>query len=351
MSARPWHSASLALLLGCALRAQETTIRVDVNLVRVLATVKNAAGELVGSLNKEDFTVLDNDVPQTISVFERHSEQPLSIALLVDISGSTAKELKYEIDSVNRFLRALFSEGNPKDSVALFSFNYQVTRNNNFTHNVAALERSLKSLKAEAGTALYDAIYLSAQDLEDREGRKVMVIVTDGGDTTSRKDFHAAVQSAQLADAVIYSILVVPITNDAGRNIGGEHALATMAAWTGGRVFEPTVGAALDQAFSDIIKDLRTQYLLGFYPKDVPPTKDRFHRLQVRVRRGDLRVTARNGYYGESEGDRGRDAGRVSVPPQNSTRSKSGQTRRKEWLPRARNDVRRDEVPEVSHRE
>jgi Ca-activated chloride channel family protein len=127
-----------------------------------------------------------------------------------------------------------------------------------------------------------------------------MVIVTDGGDTTSVKDFHTALDSAQLANASIYPVLVVPITNDAGRNLGGEHALTTMALGTGGRVFEPTLGTALDTAFSDIIKDLRTQYLLAYYPKDVPPTKNRFHRLQVRTRRPDLRVTARNGYYGEA---------------------------------------------------
>jgi Ca-activated chloride channel family protein len=330
-------SASLGLLLAAALSAQETTIRVDVSLVRVLATVKNPAGELVGSLNKEDFTILDNGVPQTISVFERHTEQPLSIALMVDTSGSTAKELKYEVDSVSRFLRALFSEGNSNDAVALYSFNYEVTRHNNFTRNHGSLEHSLKTFKGEAGTSMYDALYLASQDLESRDGRKVVVIVTDGGDTTSRKDFHAAVESAQLADAVIYPILVVPITNDAGRNIGGEHALATMAAWTGGRVFEPTVGAALDQAFADILKDLRTQYLLAYYPKDVPPAKDRFHRLEVSVRRPGLRVTARNGYYGESEGG-GRNGGRVSVFPQDNTRSKSGETRRKEQLPRPRNN-------------
>jgi Ca-activated chloride channel family protein len=205
------------------------------------------------------------------------------------------------VDSVVRFFKALFAEGNPKDAVALYSFNYQVTLHNFFTHNQGPLEHSLRTIQGEAGTSMYDAIYFASRHLEEREGRKVMIIVTDGGDTTSVKDFHAALDSAQLANASIYPVLVVPITNDAGRNLGGEHALTTMALGTGGRVFQPTLGAALDIAFSDIIKDLRTQYLLAYYPKDVPPTKNRFHRLQVRVRRPDLRVTARNGYYGEAE--------------------------------------------------
>lgn len=300
---------------------QEATIRVDVNLVRILATVKTSAGQLVGSLEKEDFRVLDNGAAQQISVFERRTEQPLSVALLVDTSGSTAKELKYEVESVSHFLRALFAEGNAKDAVALYSFNYQVVRHNNFTHNHASLERSLRLLKAEAGTALYDAIYLGAQDLEAREGRRVIVLVTDGGDTGSTKDFHGALEAAHLADAVIYPILVVPITNEAGRNVGGENALTTLAARTGGRVFAPSVGPALDAAFAEIMKELRTQYLLGYYPKNVPLSKNRFHRLEVQVRNPDLRVTARNGYYGETESDSASQGGKVSVIPQETPRS------------------------------
>jgi Ca-activated chloride channel family protein len=298
-SLKAWLKAvSAGLALAAALGAQ---IRVDVRLVRVLATVKNPAGELVGALNKEDFEILDNGVAQQIAIFERQTEQPLSVAMLVDASGSTAKDLKYEVDSVVRFFKALFAEGNPKDAVALYSFNYQVTLHNFLTHNQGPLEHSLRTIQGEAGTSMYDAIYFASRHLEEREGRKVMIIVTDGGDTTSVKDFHAALDSAQLANASIYPVLVVPITNDAGRNLGGEHALTTMALGTGGRVFQPTLGQALDTAFTDIIKDLRTQYLLAYYPKDVPLTKNRFHRLQVRSRRPDLRVTARNGYYGEAE--------------------------------------------------
>ena len=313
---RRWpRAAKLALLAATAAAAQQTVIRVDVNLVRVVATVKNAAGELVGSLEKGDFEILDNGKPQQIAVFERHTEQPLSVTLMIDTSGSTAKELKYELDSAGKFLKALLSEGNPQDAVALYSFNYQVVRHQFFTHNYGSLERSLKALKAEAGTALYDAVYLASRDLEDREGRHVMVIVTDGGDTASSKDFHGALRAAQMADTVIYPVLVMPITNDAGRNIGGENALTTMAAGTGGRVFAPSVGPELDRAFADIIRDLRTQYLLGFYPKDVPLTKNPFHALTVRVRHPDLRVSARNGYYGESEAQAGEPGGRISVAP------------------------------------
>ena len=292
------RAASLLLLTLAAL-AQDPTFRVNVNLVRILATAKDANGSLVGTLAKEDFEIRDNGAPQQIAVFERRTEQPLLVSLLIDNSGSTAKDLKYELESVNRFLHALFADGNPKDALALYSFNYEVRKLTHFTRNQSTLEQALKGLKSEAGTSLYDAIYLASRELDDREGRKVIVIVTDGGDTTSTENFNSALKAAQLADAVIYSILVMPITNDAGRNIGGENALTTIGQRTGGRVFAPSLGAGLDRAFADILNDLRTQYLLGYYPKNVPLTSDAFHRLEVKAR-GDLRVSARNGYYGET---------------------------------------------------
>jgi Ca-activated chloride channel homolog len=238
-------------------------------------------------------------------VFERHPEQPLSVSLLIDISGSTAVDLKYEVESITKFLHALFAEGNPKDAVALYGFNYQVVKYNHFTRNASSIEHSLRTLHGEAGTSLYDAIYLASQQLEYREGRRVLVIVTDGGDTTSTVDYHAALEAAQLADSVIYPILVVPIPTEVGRNVGGEHALTTLSAGTGGHVFAPTLGAEMDSAFTHLIEDLRTQYLLAYYPKDVPLTKNRFHRLDVRVRNPQLRVLARNGYYGEAESNSG----------------------------------------------
>jgi Ca-activated chloride channel family protein len=102
-----------------------------------------------------------------------------------------------------------------------------------------------------------------------------------------------------LADSVIYPILVVPITNDAGRNVGGENALTSFAAGTGGRVFTPANAAELDRAFADILRELRTQYLIGYYPKDVPLTKERFHTLKVNVTDRNLRVITRSGYYGD----------------------------------------------------
>ncbi|HTP36512.1 MAG TPA: VWA domain-containing protein [Candidatus Acidoferrales bacterium] len=310
---------ALATVLCAAGRAgaQGTTIRVNVNLVRAVATVKTQSGQVIGSLRKEDFEIYDNGVKQEVAVFEHQAEQRLSVALLVDVSGSTAKELAYESDSAQRFIRALLGEGHPEDAIKLYTFNWQVTdETGRYTRDQKLLTERLKAMHGDAGTAMYDAIFFAARDLEPREGRKVIVVVTDGGDTVSKLNLQAALQEAQLADAVIYAIVVVPITNEAGRNIGGEHALQFMAEGTGGRTFMPSVGTALDKAFTDILTELRTQYLLAFYPRDVPPNKNRFHRLEVRVKNPDLRVSARNGYYGEFEGEGSSPDERVSISPE-----------------------------------
>jgi Ca-activated chloride channel family protein len=294
-------ATAVLLLVFLACPAQDTVFRVNVRLVRVLATVRNPSGDLVGTLTKGDFSVFDNGVKQELAVFEMQTEQPLSVALLVDTSLSTAKEVRYETDSVSRFLKAVFSEGDPQDSVALYSFSYNVTLLSSFTRRRERLEDAMKLLKPALGTSMYDAIYLVSRDLEIRDGRRVMVLVTDGGDTSSAKNFQQALEAAQQADAVLYAILVMPITNDAGRNVGGENALAALAAGTAGRVFTPSVGPDLDTAFSDVLKELRTQYFLGYYPRNVPLGGDRFHRLEVKVRNPDLRVLARSGYYEEVE--------------------------------------------------
>ena len=292
----------IALAVGLSGQDQQTVFKSKVRLVRLFVTVKDPSGAPVGSLDKSDFRVYDNGIEQSISVFERETEMPISVSVLVDTSGSTAKELKSELDSVHRFFRAFLREGNAEDRAALYSFNWQVSKETSFTRSLDRLESSLKRLKPEGGTSMYDAIYLSSRELEDREGsRHAMIIVTDGGDTTSNKNFHQALEAAHLADAVIYPIVIVPITNDAGRNIGGENALTTLASGTGGRIFSPNIGDELDAAFGEILRDLRTQYLVGYYPKNIPLTKNRFHTVKISLSKPGLRPSTRSGYYGDSD--------------------------------------------------
>jgi Ca-activated chloride channel family protein len=278
----------------------DVVFRSDVRLVRLLTTVKDFNGQMVGGLSREDFRIFDNGVEQTIAVFERYTEQPLSIAVLLDTSASIAKDLKIAVGSLKKFLGAVLQEGNPQDEVSLFTFNHDVQQHTGFTRRLDQVEKRVQPLKAESGTSLYDAIWFASRTLEDRPGRHVILVVTDGGDTTSTYKYHDALESAHNADAPIYSIMLMPITNDPGRNVGGENALFSLAQSTGGQRFLPSVGRELDEALGEILKDLRTQYLIGYYPKNLPKTTNRFHSLRVDLTRSDLRAATRTGYYGES---------------------------------------------------
>ncbi|HYO82839.1 MAG TPA: VWA domain-containing protein [Bryobacteraceae bacterium] len=291
------HSLALtASLWAWQSKDTDPVFRVDVRLVRLLATVKDNHGRPVAGLTEKDFSIRDNGVAQSISLFERQTAQPLSVAVLLDVSGSAAKEMKYQTDAVHRFVKALFGEGNPEDRAALFAFNWQVERTVGFTRNTTRFIEGMKRLKPEAGTSMYDAILLASEELEEREGRHVLVVVTDGADTVSGTNYAAALRAAHKADAVVYPILSVPITNEAGRNVGGENALTTIAHSTGGRLFAPGTNG-LDQAFADILRDLRTQYLIGYYPRGVPRTKEPYHRVEVQMQNPALHVITRSGYY------------------------------------------------------
>jgi Ca-activated chloride channel homolog len=319
MASRSGLAIALALLCGAALgrgqfksasprqetqrqEAQHTsegapTFSVKVNLVRLLVSVRDSAGAILPHLNKQDFRVADSGVPQEIAVFERNTSLALSVAILIDTSGSTRKDLHDEVESVLRFLPALLGAGNPDDAFALLSFNWRTNMEVDYSRDKKRADRALRALHGEGGTSLYDAVYLASDTLTEREGRHVIVVVTDGGDTTSYKQYGDALAAAQRADAVMYPIVVVPIPNDTGRNVGGEHALATLAASTGGRIFYPEGYSQLNTAFSDIIHELRTQYLLGFYPKAVREAPRLFHPVAVSTRDASLKVSARSGYY------------------------------------------------------
>ena len=219
--------------------------------------------------------------------------------MLIDTSGSTLKDVREEVTSIEKFFKALLGSGNVRDAASVYSFNYQVTLLQDFTRTAGGSQRrSAEPAIRWAALRCIDAIVLSSERMTNREGRHVVVIVTDGGDTTSKYRYKDAIHEAHLADAVMYPIVVVPISNDAGRNVGGENALAQVAKDTGGRTFYPSLGAPLDQAFADILRDLRRQYLLGYYPRDLPPDAPDFHPVRVEMARPDLRPSTRAGYYG-----------------------------------------------------
>ena len=306
--------APLCLLLGLlvwlpglnlrAAPAQEGPARfkADVRLIHVLATVRDGAGRLVGNLEKEDFEIVDRSEKQRIAIFQRESDLSLSIALLMDASLSTAKEMEFETASAVGFLSSVLG---PSDRAAVYRFARDVQELTGYSSNLKTLEEAILGIRPSGGTSLYDALYLAAGELRQRDGRKAIVVITDGGDTTSRQGFQDALRAVQLADAALYSIAVIPILGESGRNTGGEHALINLSQATGGAFYSQYSATGLSTIFARIEEELRTQYVLGYYPsRSSSPGRSRretaeqdYVPIEVRMKNPSFAVKARKGYY------------------------------------------------------
>src|SRR5208283_950978 len=171
----------------------------------------------------------------------------------------------------------------PQDGLAVFKFSEEVSQMVPFTSDLKKIDAGIEKGRNGSATALYDAIFLGSQALSHRQGRKVMVVITDGGDTMSQVSYKEALRAAQESEAIIYSIIDVPIEASAGRDTGGEHALIQISEQTGGKHFYVSDGG-LDRAFAQVSDDLRTQYVLGYYPKNQEPGVA-FHRIEVTIPR------------------------------------------------------------------
>jgi Ca-activated chloride channel homolog len=302
-------SATVILLLACAAYAQqppaqtqstepEATLKVDVKLVSVYVTVTDAHGAPVVGLQKENFLVQEDGREQRISVFDKESALPLSIALAIDTSLSTRHDLPLEQASAKRFVHTILR---PVDALSVFSFSESVSQSPfGYTADLKRIDEGIDHIRLGAATALFDAVYVASRSLDRRQGRKVMVLITDGGDTISRIDYKGAARAAEEAEALVYSIIVVPIENSAGREIGGEHALIQLSEDTGGKYYYATSMSQLDDVFRQISDELRNQYLLAYYPSQ-HTSNSQFRRIQVGVSgpadAAAYHVRHRVGYY------------------------------------------------------
>jgi len=275
----------------------ETVIKVDVKLVNVFVTVTDARGAPVANLQKENFLLKEDGKEQKIAIFSRESALPLSIVLSVDTSLSTRKDLPLELISARKFAHAIVR---PQDGLALYKFSEVVNEVVPFTSDLKKIDAGIDRVRNGSATALYDAIFLGSQALSRRQGRKVMVVITDGGDTVSQVDYKEALRAAQESEAIIYSIIIVPIEASAGRDTGGEHALIQISSDTGGKYYYATSLAQLDDAFRQISDELRTQYLLAYYPSERYSNSD-FRQLRVDLTNappgGRYQSHYRAGYY------------------------------------------------------
>lgn len=281
---RLWPVACGLALWACALwpsavlaqKSPQDTFHVNVRLVNVFVNVTDADGAPVGGLSQSDFQLTEDGVPQKIAYFERQTDMPLSLVLAIDTSGSVRKDLDQEKREAREFMRALLR---PVDGLDLFDFNSDVREVVPFTADLRRLDDGLNDMDMGPATALYDAVYLAAQRLGPRHGRKVLVILSDGGNTVKGVDFNEALEEAVRSEVMVYSLIDLPIMNDAGRDTGGEHALMTLSQGTGGKAYYAQFGD-LAAAFQKVSEDLRTQYLIGYYPVQRRSLSD-YRRLQV----------------------------------------------------------------------
>jgi VWFA-related protein len=284
------------MLIGtrhCETYAQEpqTTIRAEVGLVNIALTAIDKKGQPISGLKADDFELFDNKQLQKIEFFSelgKTSEVPLTIALLIDTSGSVKDKLEYEKATAADFFKEILRP--KKDLALIIQFDSEVNLVQDFTQSHDALLEGLDSLKAGNSTSLYDAVFLAAEDkLKDETGRKVMVVVSDGDDNSSKVSKEEAIEAAQKSDVIIYGIGVQTMDSSFG-------ALKKFAEETGGAFFSPHAKASeIQEAFRSIREDIQGQYSLAY---SLNAKKDgSFHTIDIRCKIRGAKIRARKGYY------------------------------------------------------
>src|SRR5260370_28139654 len=261
--------------------AQRGRIRVDVNLVSVLVSVLDDKNRPAPDLPKEAFQLFEEGVQQKIDRFESETSQPLDLAIMIDSSLSAHKEISFEQEAAAHFIRQVLRPG---DRLSVFAFDENVTQLAAFSNNVADLQAAVRRIPAGSGTSIYDAVLLGSRALQRRgdDRRRVIILVTDAGETTSRSDFDEARKEAVRSNALLYTIVIRPVKNESGRNTTGEHALEPMTDTMGGAMFSADAASELDAIFARINRELRTQYRLGYYPNPRGPANT-YRQIEVKV--------------------------------------------------------------------
>ncbi len=334
-----------------------TTMSVKVKVVNVLATVRDKHGKIVNSLTKDDFTLTEDGRPQSLKYFSRETDLPLTLGLLVDTSMSQRRVLSEERDASESFLAQVLRED--KDKAFVIHFDREVELSQDLTSSHEQLRSALESLQTPqfdrtsggggnggpgsgsgrgsgrhgGGTLLYDAVYLASDEMMQKQpGRKAVIVLSDGVDMGSKESLEAAIESAQRANTIVYSILFedheaygngggfgrtgisIPGMGGPGMGRGGmgggrggprrfpeEHAdgkkvLERISRETGGRLFQVSKKEPVNQIYSQIQEELRNQYSLGYTPN---PAEPGYRKIQVAATKKDLIVQARDGYYGD----------------------------------------------------
>jgi len=320
----------LAAILGAAQQPaapaqepQEPIIKVDVDLVNVLFSVKTKKGQLISNLEKNNFSLREDGKDQTITRFSRETDLPLTLGLLIDISASQERLIDIEREAASQFFSSVIRA---KDQAFLISFGKDTQLLQDYTSSPRQLVAGLRDLRGDGqtprigrspipvntgpipdygtpkGTLLYDAVYLaSTEKLKNEVGRKALILITDGEDQGSTYTLRNAVEVAQKADAIVYSIFYVDraFYSGGGFSLGGggnEGALKKISDETGGHVFTVSNKHPLNEVFKEIQEELRNQYSIGYTPSNAARDGG-FRRIEIKTDNAEYHVQARAGYY------------------------------------------------------
>ena len=274
----------------------DSRIVLEVNRVDVLFTVSDKKGRFVTDLAINDFLVSENKKPQSILEFAAESDLPLRLAILIDTSNSIRDRFRFQQEAATRFIDGVIRPS--QDKAAIISFDTSAELVADLTGDTEKLDKAVRELRPGGGTALYDAIYFAARDklMQDQprtKFRRAMVILSDGEDNNSRYTRDQALEMAQKADVVLYTVS----TNITRMPTDGDKVMRYFATETGGLPFFPFKAEDLSQSFENIANELRHQYMILYRPE---PLKNDglYHTVDIKIRsRKDLVVRARKGYY------------------------------------------------------
>jgi len=293
-------------------------LKVQTELVNLFVTVRDKDHFILANLKQDDFRVYEDGVEQKVAFFSKEVNLPITLAILVDTSGSQEHLLLAEQDTASRFVHQVLRKN---DEAMVMSFDTDVDLLADFTEDPAVLEKAIRRTVinvdasgaggtagtvpggSSGGTAFYDAIYLAAHDkLTSEAGRKAIIALTDAEDNASKLNLKDAAESAQRADAVVHILLLAEPEAYfmAGMGYGGANAAKRLADDTGGRVIAVRSEKSLEKAFDELTQELRSQYVLGYYPTNTKRDGN-FRKIKVDVARPDAKVLTRRGYYAPTE--------------------------------------------------
>jgi VWFA-related protein len=290
------------------------TLKVQTNLVNVFVTARDKHNGIISDLTKDDFKVYEDGQEQKVAYWDKEANMPVTLGILIDTSGSMQNILDAEQDAASRFVHEIMRK---RDEAMVVSFDFDLNLLADFTEDTAVLERAIRRTRinavssggvvtpgtvpmgANGGTDLYDAVYAACHDeLASEAGRKAIILLTDAEDTGSKLTLQDSIEAAQRTDAVIHVLRLSDEPFYLGMGIGysGASVARKMAEDTGGREIEVRSQKSLEKAFDQISEELRSQYVIGYYPTNTKHDGT-FRKIKVEVSRPDVKLLARKGYY------------------------------------------------------